>query len=115
MRVHGDVEPERLAALPSGITHRRHRLRPDPRRARAQQGSNAWLTVSLSEGKNREIRRVLAHLGLQVTRLIRIAYGPFQLGELARGAVEEVPRKVLREQLGTEPRASRTRHADHRR
>ena len=78
-----------------------------------EQGSNAWLTVSLREGKNREIRRVMEHLGLSVTRLIRLAYGPFQLGDLPRGAIEEVPRKVLREQLGTG--AAPKRHADHRR
>ena len=65
----------------------------------SRKGDNAWLTVSLQEGRNREIRKVMAHLGLQVTRLIRVAYGPFQLGLLERGAVDEVPAKVLREQL----------------
>jgi 23S rRNA pseudouridine2605 synthase len=55
--------------------------------------------VSLTEGRNREVRRVMAHLGLQVNRLIRVAYGPFQLGKLPRGAVDEVPGKVIREQL----------------
>ena len=65
----------------------------------ARKGENAWLTVSLREGRNREIRRVMAHLGLDVTRLIRIAYGPFQLGTLPRGGIEEVPTRVLREQL----------------
>jgi 23S rRNA pseudouridine2605 synthase len=63
-------------------------------------GGNIWLTVSLREGKNREVRRVMEHLGLQVNRLIRTAYGPFPLGEVPRGGAEEVPRKVLREQLG---------------
>jgi len=62
-------------------------------------GLFAWLTVSLREGRNREVRRVMAHLGLGVTRLIRIAYGPFQLGTLPRGAVDEVPGRVLRDQL----------------
>jgi 23S rRNA pseudouridine2605 synthase len=65
-------------------------------------GSNVWLTVALKEGKNREVRRLLEAKGLQVGRLIRIAYGPFQLGSLPRGAVAEIPRKVLREQLGAE-------------
>ena len=61
-------------------------------------------TVSLEEGRNREIRKVMEHLGLEVSRLIRIAFGPFQLGHLARGKTEEVPPKVLREQLGKKPK-----------
>jgi 23S rRNA pseudouridine2605 synthase len=65
-----------------------------------QQGSNCWLTVTLREGKNREIRRVMGYLGLEVSRLLRVAYGPFQLGQLPKGAVEEVNPKVLRDQLG---------------
>ena len=65
-----------------------------------QQGDNAWLTVSIGEGRNREIRRLFEHLGWPVNRLIRTAYGPFQLGNLRRGAIEEVPRRVMREQLG---------------
>ena len=62
--------------------------------------SNAWLTVSLEEGKNREVRRLMEHCGYLVTRLIRIAYGPFQLGKLTRGQTAEVPTRVLRQQLG---------------
>ena len=65
------------------------------------QGANVWLTIGLREGKNREIKRVLEHLGLAVNRLIRLSFGPFQLGELAEGAVEEVRTRVLRDQLGT--------------
>ena len=65
-----------------------------------QKGENAWLTVSLREGKNREIRRVMEHLGYITNRLIRVAYGPFQLGELERGAAAEVTGRVLRDQLG---------------
>ena len=68
----------------------------------SRKGENAWLTVSLREGRNREVRRVMAHLRLTVTRLIRIAYGPFQLGVLPRGAVDEVPGRVLRDQLPRE-------------
>jgi 23S rRNA pseudouridine2605 synthase len=66
----------------------------------SRKGDNAWLTIALQEGKNREIRRVLSYLGLEVSRLIRVAYGPFQLGTLERGLVDEVNPKVLREQLG---------------
>ncbi|MEM7490785.1 MAG: RNA pseudouridine synthase, partial [Pseudomonadota bacterium] len=65
-----------------------------------QQGANAWLTVGLREGRNREIRRAMAALDLQVNRLIRVSYGPFQLGQLATGAVEEVKPRVLADQLG---------------
>jgi 23S rRNA pseudouridine2605 synthase len=109
VRVHGTVDPERLKALAKGITIDGIRYGPihaEPERA---QGSNAWLTVSLREGKNREVKRVLEHLDLPVTRLIRISYGPFQLGNLERGMVEEVPKKVLAEQLGPSPGADRRR------
>ena len=63
-------------------------------------GGNVWITASITEGKNREIRKVMEHLGLQVNRLIRTAFGPFQLGGLQNGAIEEVPAKQLKEQLG---------------
>ena len=81
-----------------------------------QQGANVWLTLALREGKNREVRRALEAVGLEVNRLIRVSYGPFQLGELEPGGVEEVRPKALREQLGTEPPkgracATRTSHA----
>jgi 23S rRNA pseudouridine2605 synthase len=64
------------------------------------QGANVWLVFAIREGKNREVRNVLAHLGLEVNRLIRVSYGPFQLGKLPEGQVEEVRTRVLREQLG---------------
>jgi 23S rRNA pseudouridine2605 synthase len=63
-------------------------------------GANVWLVFAIREGKNREVRNVMAHLGLEVNRLIRVSYGPFQLGELTEGEVEEVKTRVLREQLG---------------
>jgi len=100
VRVHGSVEPARLAALARGTAIDGVTYGPIRAQLDRQQGSNAWVTLSLQEGKNREVRRVLEHLGYPVTRLIRLAYGPFQLGNLARGAIEEVPSKVLREQLG---------------
>ena len=65
-----------------------------------EQTSNVWITFGIREGKNREVRNVLRHLGLQVARLIRVSFGPFQLGELAEGEVAEVPTRVLRDQLG---------------
>jgi 23S rRNA pseudouridine2605 synthase len=113
VRVHGEVRPERLAALADGVTIGELVYGPIRATLERQQGSNAWIAMSLREGKNREVRRVLEHLGLQVTRLIRLSYGPFQLGNLPRGAIDEVPSKVLREQLGAvRPAAA---HADRRR
>ncbi|MFT9332749.1 MAG: pseudouridine synthase, partial [Acetobacter persici] len=69
----------------------------------SRKGDNAWLTVSLREGKNREIRKVMMGLNLHVSRLIRTSYGPFQLGTLQRGELEEVPGKTLREQMPKAP------------
>jgi 23S rRNA pseudouridine2605 synthase len=123
VRVHGAVEPGRLAALEKGITIDGVAYGPIRATLEREQGSNAWIALALREGKNREVRRVLEHLGLQVTRLIRLSYGPFQLGNLARGLVDEVPKKVLAEQLGkAEPDAVARRrrprpagaHADRR-
>jgi len=99
VRVHGAVNEAALAALGRGVTVEGVRYGAIAAGLDARKGSNAWLTVALSEGRNREIRRVMAHLGLEVTRLIRVAYGPFQLGNLPRGAAAEVAAKVLREQL----------------
>ncbi|HVB66277.1 MAG TPA: pseudouridine synthase [Acetobacteraceae bacterium] len=100
VRVHGRPEPQALAALARGITVEGVRYGPIEAGLDAVKGENAWLTISLSEGRNREVRRVMAALHLPVSRLIRVAYGPFQLGNLPRGAVEEVPARVLRDQLG---------------
>lgn len=98
-RAFGRVEQAELDALKDGIAVEGVRYGPiEAKLERA--GTNSWITLSLTEGKNREVRRVLEALGLKVNRLIRIAYGPFQLGALAPGAVEEIPRKVLKEQLG---------------
>jgi 23S rRNA pseudouridine2605 synthase len=101
VRVHGEVEPPALSALANGVTIEGVRYAGIEAGLDSRKGSNAWLTVSLREGRNREIRKVMAHLNLAVTRLIRIAYGPFQLGNLERGGIAEVPPKVLREQLGS--------------
>jgi 23S rRNA pseudouridine2605 synthase len=111
VRVHGEVDPERLAALEKGITIDGLAYGPIRAGLERRQGSNAWIALALREGKNREVRRVLEHLGFPVTRLIRLSFGPFQLGNLARGEVAEVPKKVLAEQLGTAGPA----HADRRR
>ena len=102
VRAFGDVDDEALARLKAGVTISGVRYGPIRAAVDSKKGANVWITVALTEGKNREVRRVLEHLGLSVSRLIRTAYGPFQLGHLAEGEVEEVPRKVLREQLGGE-------------
>jgi 23S rRNA pseudouridine2605 synthase len=99
VRVWGMVDPKALAALANGVTVDGVRYGPIEAGLDARKGETAWLTVSLKEGRNREIRKVMGHLGLTVTRLIRIAYGPFQLGTLPRGGIEEVPARVLRQQL----------------
>lgn len=100
VRVHGVPSEAALAPLIRGLTVEGERFQPMRVTLDRQQGANAWLTVGLREGRNREVRRALEAVGLVVNRLIRIGYGPFQLGELAPGAVEEVRAKVLAEQLG---------------
>jgi 23S rRNA pseudouridine2605 synthase len=99
-RAHGKVDPAALAALQDGVTIDGVVYGPVEAAIDREQGANVWLTVGIREGKNREVKKVLAHLGLAVNRLIRVSFGPFQLGELPSGAVEEIRRKVLREQLG---------------
>ncbi len=99
VRVFGAVDAHALASLAKGVTIEGVRYGEIEAAIDSRKGDNTWLTMSLREGRNREIRRVLMHLGYRVSRLIRVAYGPFQLGMLERGAVEEVTGKVLREQL----------------
>lgn len=110
VRAFGTADDAALAGLARGITVAGVSYGPIEARLDRVQGRNVWLTLSLREGKNREVRRVLEALGLVVNRLIRIAYGPFQLGHLPRGAVEEVPRKILREQLGSALAPTPRRH-----
>lgn len=100
VRVNGAPTDAMLAPLRAGITLEGEAFLPMEVAIDRQQGANAWLTIGIREGRNREIRRALFHVGLSVNRLIRVSYGPFELGTLARGAVEEVNPRVLREQLG---------------
>ncbi len=100
VRVHGKVDAAALAGLAPGVRIGEFAYGPIQAELERQTGANAWIKVALKEGKNREVRRVMEHLGLVVNRLIRVAYGPFQLGGLGAGKIEEVPGKVLREQLG---------------
>jgi 23S rRNA pseudouridine2605 synthase len=100
VRAHGTVEPKTLAALKRGITVDGTVYGAIDASIDRAQGTNVWLTIGVREGKNREVKRVLEHLGLTVGRLIRVSYGPFQLGDLKAGAAEEVRGRVLRDQLG---------------
>ncbi|MEX0371176.1 MAG: pseudouridine synthase [Tateyamaria sp.] len=107
VRVNGRPTDPQLEPLRKGVTVEGERFQPMQVTLDRQQGANAWLTVGLREGKNREIRRAMDSIGLAVNRLIRVSYGPFQLGELKQGAVEEVRRRVLRDQLGLDPEPDR--------
>jgi 23S rRNA pseudouridine2605 synthase len=100
VRAKGTPTDADLAPLRGGITVDGERFAPMSVQIDRQQGANVWLTIGLREGRNREVRRALERVGLVVNRLIRVSYGPFQLGDLAPGAVEEVRAKVLRDQLG---------------
>jgi 23S rRNA pseudouridine2605 synthase len=100
VRAFGKADEARLAALKKGIEIDGVNYRSIEATLERVQGGNVWLTVALREGKNREIKKVLEALDLKVNRLIRLSFGPFQLGQLDSGRVEEVPRRVLRQQLG---------------
>jgi 23S rRNA pseudouridine2605 synthase len=100
VRAHGKVTQVQLDALRDGVTVDGVNYGPIEALLDREQASNVWITFAIREGKNREVRNVLRHLGLQVARLIRVSFGPFQLGEIAEGEVAEVPTRVLRDQLG---------------
>jgi 23S rRNA pseudouridine2605 synthase len=100
VRAHGEVTQDQLDALKKGVEVDGVKYGSIDATLERDQGANVWLVFAIREGKNREVRNVMAHLGLEVNRLIRVSYGPFQLGELAEGQVEEVKTRVLREQLG---------------
>ena len=113
VRVKGRPTDEMFEPLRKGATIEGERFQPLTVTLDRQQGANAWLTVALREGKNREIRRAMEHVGLDVNRLIRVSYGPFQLGQLKAGEVEELKQRVVRDQLGlgeaAKPKPQRTR------
>ncbi|MBW7056415.1 pseudouridine synthase [Paracoccus bogoriensis] len=123
VRVNGTPNDLTFAPLRRGVTIDGEDFAPMEIKLDSQQGANAWLTVGIREGKNREIRRAMAHVGLQVNRLIRIGYGPFKLGAMEKNEVVEVKRRVLRDQLGglltgdirERPREIRPRGAEGRR
>lgn len=100
VRAHGDITQAQLDQLKAGIEVEGVKYGPIEATLERDQGANVWLVFAIREGKNREVRNVCAHLGLEVNRLIRVSYGPFQLGEVPEGQVEEIRARVLREQLG---------------
>ena len=100
VRINGSVSEATLDRLRAGIEVDGIRYQPMVVTFDRQQGANAWLTVSIREGKNREIRRAMQEVGVAVNRLIRVSYGPFQLGALKQGDVEEIKQRVVRDQLG---------------
>jgi 23S rRNA pseudouridine2605 synthase len=100
VRAHGEVTQAQLDELKKGVEVDGVKYGPIDATLERDSGANVWLVFAIREGKNREVRNVMAHLGLEVNRLIRVSYGPFQLGELTEGEVEEVKTRVLREQLG---------------
>ena len=100
VRAHGRVGQSDLDRLRAGITLDGIRYGPIAATLDRAQGSNVWLTFAIREGKNREVKNVLGHLGLKVNRLIRVSFGPFELADLAPGEIAEVKTRTLREQLG---------------
>ncbi|EKE45468.1 RNA pseudouridylate synthase family protein [Oceaniovalibus guishaninsula JLT2003] len=100
VRVNGRPEDAVFAPLRRGLVLEGEKFQPMIVTLDRQQGANAWITVAIREGRNREVRRAMEHVGLPVNRLIRISYGPFRLNDLKPGEVEEVKARVLRDQLG---------------
>jgi 23S rRNA pseudouridine2605 synthase len=99
----GEPKDEDFTPLRRGLVIAGEKFQPMSVTLDRQQGANAWLTVGIREGRNREVRRAMESVGLVVNRLIRVSYGPFQLGDLKPGAVEEVRARVMRDQLGLGP------------
>ncbi|HEV7255830.1 MAG TPA: pseudouridine synthase [Mesorhizobium sp.] len=100
VRIHGEVDEARLKALAEGMAVEGVFYGPIEASLERRQGTNAWLNIALREGKNREVKNVMGALGLDVTRLIRVSFGPFQLGDLPEGHVQEIKGRMLRDQLG---------------
>lgn len=100
VKVHGRIIKSKLSELEKGVTIDGIRYAPAKIDFDVEKGTNSWFTITLKEGKNREIRNLMKYAGLDVARLIRISYGPFQLGNMKKGEVREVNKKALKEQLG---------------
>ena len=102
VRAHGSITQAELDVVAGGVEIEGIRYGPIEAKLDRVQGTNCWITIGIREGKNREVRKVMEHLKLGVTRLIRLSFGPFSLGDLEPGQIEEVKRRVIGEQLGTE-------------
>jgi 23S rRNA pseudouridine2605 synthase len=100
VRAYGKMDDAGLAKLAQGVEIDGVRYGPVEAKVETSQGDNVWMTVAIREGKNREVKKICEYLGLQVNRLIRTSFGPFQLGDLKRGGVEEIPQKFWQDQLG---------------
>ena len=109
VRVHGYVIKKDLELLKNGIIIDGIRYGKIEAKLDKQQGSNAWLTLGIREGKNREVRKIMNHLGYKVNRLIRVSFGPFQIKNLSSGDIEEVKNKVLNNQLGFSKHVNKNR------
>ncbi len=100
VRVFGKLVQADLDRLLKGVEIEGVKYQPFEAKLDRQQGGNAWATIALKEGKNREVRRLMEHIGVKVNRLIRVTFGPFHLGQLKEGDADEIPAKVFRDQLG---------------
>jgi 23S rRNA pseudouridine2605 synthase len=100
VRVFGKLMQEDLDKMLRGVRIDGVDYKPVEAKMDRQQGGNAWATIALKEGKNREVRRLMENIGVKVNRLIRVSFGPFNLGQLKEGQVEEIPNKNMREMLG---------------
>ena len=111
VRVFGQYEEKLLANLQAGVLIDGIQYGPIEAITEEKKASNSWLRLSLREGKNREIRRVMSHIGLEVSRLIRVSYGPFHLGNLPRGGLQEIPASVIEDQTvsGKKTKTARSR------
>ncbi|MDR1694132.1 MAG: rRNA pseudouridine synthase [Lactobacillaceae bacterium] len=101
VKVHGKIVKSKIEELEKGVTIEGIKYAPAKIETDVEKGSNSWFTITLKEGKNREVRNLMKYAGLDVARLIRISYGPFQLGNMKKGEVREVNNKTLKEQLGS--------------
>jgi 23S rRNA pseudouridine2605 synthase len=111
VRAYGKADDASLARIAKGVEIDGVKYGPVEARIDQAKGDNLWLSFAIREGKNREVKKLCEHLGLTVNRLIRVSFGPFLLGEMERGGIEEVPARVIREQLG----GKKESHADRRR